>query len=119
MQDTIKKYKALSKECRLRIINLLLKSNTPLCICEMMNAMNKEQYQISRCLGVLKDAELVNEDRDGRLLLYTLNYSDQINKLLFNSIEKSEKLSIFEKDLARLEERLSLRENGKIVVTYQ
>jgi len=120
MDEIIKKYKALAQECRLRIIHILLRSNTPLCICEMMDILDKEQYHISRCLSILKEARLVNEERDGRLLLFSLDMSDKFNKGLFENLKiiDSNISGTAKKDLERLNDRLSLRVNGKIVVTY-
>ena len=119
MNNIIKKYKALSQECRLRIIHLLIKTETQLCICEMMDVLKKEQYHISRCLGILKDADLIEEDRDGRLLLYSLNKSDPVNSYLFETILKEKETEQFILDLEALNKRLALRSNGKVVVTYK
>lgn len=121
MKKIIKKYKAISQECRLRIINLLVNSTTPLCICEMMDILNKEQYQISRCLLILKNAGLIDEERDGRLLLYSLKFDDKYNKAIFQNITvlKEELNPVLEKDIENMHVRLLLRENGKVVVTYR
>jgi ArsR family transcriptional regulator len=118
LNKIIKKFKAVAQECGLRIIFILLKSNSNLCICEMMDVLQKEQYNISRCLGILKEADLINEQRDGRLLLYSLNNTDPINKKIFESILNGQHNKIFNNDLERLNQRLNLRENGKVVVTY-
>ena len=121
MKELIKKYKAVSQECRLRIINLLVNSGTSLCICEMMDILQKEQYQISRCLSILKDAGLVEEERDGRLLLYSLKIDKKYNKTIFENISslKEELNSILKKDIENMHVRLLLRENGRVVVTYK
>ena len=121
MKELIKKYKAVSQECRLRIINLLVNSGTSLCICEMMDILKKEQYQISRCLSILKDAGLVEEERDGRLLLYSLKIDKKYNKTIFENISslKEELNSILKKDIENMHVRLLLRENGRVVVTYK
>ena len=121
MKKLIKKYKAVSQECRLRIINLLINSNTALCICEMMDILDKEQYQISRCLSILKNAGLIEEERDGRLLLYSLKQDDKYNKAIFKNISdlKEELNPILEKDIENMHVRLLLREAGKVVVTYK
>lgn len=119
MNLIIKKYKAITQESRLRIIYLLLKAQMPLCICEMMDVLQKEQYQVSRCLGSLKKADLISETREGRLLLYTINSSDPVNKCIFDSIILGELECDFSNDLQRLKKRLALREDGKVVVTYK
>jgi len=121
MKKIIKKYKAISQECRLRIVNLLINSNIPMCICEMMDILNKEQYQISRCLSILKNAGLIKEERDRRLLLYSLKYDDNYNKAIFENVSnlKEELNPILEKDIENMHVRLLLREDGKVVVTYK
>lgn len=118
VDDTQKKYKALANECRLRLMRLLLFADTELCICEIMDALEKEQYQISRCLGVLKRAELVKEDKDGRLQFYSPKKKGAVNKALFKSIKNVEDDGRFKEDMKRLENRLAKRENGKVTVTY-
>jgi ArsR family transcriptional regulator len=62
--------KALSDETRLRILRVLAKTGERLCVCELEAALGKPQYAISRALGILKNAGLVDEERDGRLIRY-------------------------------------------------
>lgn len=120
MVIAVEKYKALANECRLRLVNILIHAGTPLCICEMMDALEKEQYQISRCLSALKDAALVTEERDGRLIFFALDASDAVNRALFASVHSidREAHNVFTEDLERLRARLAKRENGKVIVTY-
>ena len=118
MEALLNKYKALTQECRLRIVRLLLAADSPLCICELMDILDAPQYQISRCLSVLKDAGLVEEERDGRLLLHSLNHRDPENRAIFESVESAKNSPVLKADLAKLKKRISMRENGKVVVTY-
>jgi len=120
MKNVLSKYQALSQKCRFRIMHLLIKAETPLCICELMDVLHKPQYKISRCLSILKEANLITEERDGRLLMHSPDLSDPLNKQLFTSVEKvdlKENADLIV-DIDNLNDRLSLRENGKVVVTY-
>ncbi|HBE03046.1 MAG TPA: hypothetical protein DC049_11325 [Spirochaetia bacterium] len=114
------KFQALSRFCRFRIMHLLLKTPYPLCICELMDIMNKPQYKISRCLGALKNAGLIIEKREGRLLLHSPHTQNILNIPIFQYIKKSASLSPeLAQDLVNLKKRLALRKKGKITVTYR
>lgn len=120
MDNVLKKYQALSQKCRFRIMRLLIKAKKPLCICELMDVLHKPQYKISRCLSILKEANLISEEREGRLLMHSPDLSDQVNKQLFASVEKvnlKENADLIS-DIDNLNERLALRKDGKVVVTY-
>lgn len=101
-------------------MHLLIKAKNPLCICELMDVLHKPQYKISRCLSILKEANLITEERDGRLLMHSPDLSDLVNKQIFSSVEKvdlKENADLIV-DIDNLNDRLSLRKNGKVVVTY-
>lgn len=121
MKEILKKYHAISQKCRFRIMHLFIKANVPLCICELMDVLNKPQYKISRCLSILKEANLIIERRTGRLLMYSPDLSDAFNKQLFSTftdVDMKENPDLIN-DIDNLNKRLALRENGKVVVTYK
>ena len=70
MRDTAGIFKALSDETRLRVMKLL--GVRELCVCELMQVLNMSQPRISRHLGVLKNAGLVNDHREGKWVFYSL-----------------------------------------------
>jgi ArsR family transcriptional regulator len=70
MKKTVKTLKALSDPTRLRIVNLLVEKD--LCVCELMFILNMEQSRISHQLRILRDAELVEDIRDGKWIVYTI-----------------------------------------------
>ncbi len=117
MKKEVDKYKAIGEENRLRILRILLKAGTELCVCEIVDALKKPQYTISKHLGILRNAELVEERRDGKLILYKAKSNNSLNKKIFDSIEFVQDGKIFKQDSINLKARLNLRENGKIVVT--
>lgn len=57
-------HKALSDETRLRILFLLLELGE-LCVCDVETALSITQSKASRHLGLLKQAGLVDDRRDG------------------------------------------------------
>jgi len=73
-------FKALSDETRLRIYLLLLKSE--LCVCELVNILNMEQSRISHSVRILKEADLVNNRREGKWIIYAVNPETENNKII-------------------------------------
>lgn len=63
-------FKALSDPTRLRIMKVL--ESRELCVCELMQVLDMSQPRISRHLGILKSAELVNDRREGKWVFYSL-----------------------------------------------
>ncbi len=74
MRNTAHIFKALSDETRLRVMKLL--EERELCVCELMQVLNMSQPRISRHLGVLKNAGLVNDRREGKWVFYALREGD-------------------------------------------
>ncbi|MBU0568654.1 metalloregulator ArsR/SmtB family transcription factor [bacterium] len=71
MEKSLKLFKALSDETRLRLYLLLLKGE--LCVCELVNILNMEQSRISHSLRILKEAGLVDNRREGQWIIYSVN----------------------------------------------
>ena len=61
---------ALAEPTRLQIIDLLRGGER--CVCELTDALDATQPRLSFHLRVLKDAGLVTDRREGRLIYYTL-----------------------------------------------
>jgi ArsR family transcriptional regulator, arsenate/arsenite/antimonite-responsive transcriptional repressor len=62
--------KALGDETRLRIVALL--SHSELCVCHLESALALQQSNVSRHLGVLRAAGIVDTRRDGAWVYYAL-----------------------------------------------
>jgi len=118
MEEIIDIFKAIAQETRFRIIRLLIECKGDLCVCELAYALNVPQYSISRHLNILRRAGLVEGHRDGAWMYYSIPpMKDQFRQRLIeaiNLIQMDE--HALRDDLARLEERLSLRVDGKCVV---
>jgi len=90
MNKFLKLFHALSDETRLRIYLLLLKGE--LCVCELVNILNMEQSRISHSLRILKEAGLINNQREGKWIIYSVNPEMNKNKII-QGLKKELKLS--------------------------
>ena len=97
---------------RLRIMNVLINHKNGLYVCEIVNILDVPQYNISKHLTILKTAELVDEEKQGKMVLYKANY-DRNNLSIFESIVTLvENDDLFKSDIVKIKETLSDR--GKI-----
>jgi ArsR family transcriptional regulator len=102
MIDEVKKLKAIACNFRLRILNLLISHKQGLYVCDMVHILDVQQYNISKHLSILKNADLVIDERMGKSVLYKYNFAD--NKLLTEFINKMklEHYPMYQKDKKRL-----------------
>jgi ArsR family transcriptional regulator len=110
MRDAIKVFKGLADPTRLRIVSLLLRRD--LCVCELMFVLGMEQSRISHQLRILRDADLVEDRREGRWMTYRISEKVRPNLELLLSHLPKEQLGESEeavRDLENLE--LCLRED--------
>ncbi len=70
MREIIKAFKALSEPTRLRIFLLLMERD--LCVCELTFVLDMSQSRVSHQLRLLRDADLVEDKREGRWIIYTI-----------------------------------------------
>jgi ArsR family transcriptional regulator len=71
MRETIKVFKALSDETRLRILSVLLEQEC--CVCEVMQALDISQTRASRNLSALYEAGFLKLRKDGLWSLYSID----------------------------------------------
>jgi len=105
MRELIKVFKALSDETRIRMLKLLFVGE--LCVCDIMQAMEISQSRASRNLGILKDAGLLNDRRDGQWVHYSLNKEGVTDyapllELLDRSVEEDEMMRRDRENLKRV-----------------
>ncbi len=110
MKEILKVFKALSDATRLRIVLLLAERD--LCVCELVYVLKMEQSRISHQLRILRDADLVEDIRDGRWIIYRI--PDAVSGTLKPLIEQFARERLAEskdvvRDLARLD--VCLRED--------
>ena len=70
VRSLTKLFRALGDETRLRIVALL--SHGELCVCHLEKALELSQPNVSRQLGILRMAGIVDARRDGTLVYYSL-----------------------------------------------
>ena len=70
MEKITRIYKALSDGTRLRIVNIL--QGKRLCVNRIAEVLGIQQAKVSRHLFYLKNVGLVNSERDGLRVYYTL-----------------------------------------------
>ncbi len=115
MEDYVIFFKGLSDKTRLRIIWLLMKANTRLCVCEIMDSLNENQYNVSRHLKSLKNAGFLKEEKEGRWVYYSLiDLKNRFQELILEAVSSLPE-ELFSEESERLKKRLALRENGKCV----
>ena len=116
MDKILNKFKALSDETRLKIMNLFIKSDRDLCVCELMDALSLRQYTISKALMILKNAGFFKTEKDGTWVYYRLNKDIPENKSIFNFLKNYLNSKVSFEVESRLNNRLLLREKEKCVV---
>lgn len=97
-----KMYKALGDRNRLRIINML-KERT-MCVCEITDILKLSQSTVSGHLRILKEAEIVEDKKDGLWIEYSLCKDQELNEKLLALTE-----TFFETDQEMKEERKRAR----------
>ena len=81
-----------------------------------MDALQINQYTISKSLAILKTVGLVTVEKNGLWAYYKLNRYHTENIELFNFLKIFLDDDVFQEDEKRLNDRLLLRENDKCVV---
>jgi ArsR family transcriptional regulator, arsenate/arsenite/antimonite-responsive transcriptional repressor len=66
-------FAALADRNRVRIVNLLAATDRPLCVCEFVEPLGVSQPTVSHHLKKLTDAGLLERDRRGTWVYYSLD----------------------------------------------
>jgi len=72
-------FKALADETRLRILKLL--EVREMCVCEVMIALDLTQPTASHHLGILENAGLVKDRKEGKWVFYRVTNPNLIRKM--------------------------------------
>lgn len=89
MQKEASIFKVLSDTTRLRLASLLL-FNGETCVCVLAQALNERDFKISRHLGIMRTAGLVEARRQGTWMHYKLAEPRSIFEMcLQESLRKS------------------------------
>ena len=94
LRSLVDAIKALGEETRLKIVLLLCQEE--MCVCDMMTRLDLSQSVVSHHLKVLRQAQLVNNRRDGKWMFHSLNHQQFIGfeqdpaKLVLQRVAASE-----------------------------
>lgn len=86
MKETLKLMKSLSDEIRMRIINILFYSD--LYVCEIVDILQLPQSTVSRHLTIMKNANVIEDTKDGSWVKYSIVKNDLLRSIIKNIIEK-------------------------------
>lgn len=111
-------FRVLANEDRLRIFYLIIHSGQRLCVCEIIDATGLPQYQVSKHLRLLREAELICGERQGRWTYYGLSSGKRVERVA-RFIKRSIAPDAFTAELDSLKQRLSLRQDGRCVYSPQ
>ena len=70
MRELVKVFKALGDRNRLRILKML--QHKKMCVCELSAALGITRPSVSKHLSLMKDAGLVQDERNGQWIDYCL-----------------------------------------------
>jgi DNA-binding transcriptional ArsR family regulator len=68
-------FKALADPTRIRILNLLARSEEPVCVCDLVDHFPLGQPTISHHLKVLREVRFVVAERRGTFMYYRVNHA--------------------------------------------
>src|SRR5580765_897361 len=68
-------FKALADPTRVRIVNMLVNADEPVCVCEFTPALGLSQPTVSFHLAKLRKAGLLDREQRGTWAYYSLNRS--------------------------------------------
>ncbi len=98
--DITSKFKLLSDENRLRILNLIMYED--LCTCEIETILELSQSNTSRHLNKIKSLSFIESYKDGNWVHYKINKNKTDDMLIEYLKQEFPKETIFNKDRERL-----------------
>jgi len=108
MDEYLKVIKSLSESTRIRILALLQQARQ-VCVSDIVDALQENQYNISRHLKVLQEAGLVEGCRKGRWIYYQLNQSEiHFKNTLLKAISHISS-DVLKEDMERLKQKMKMK----------
>ncbi len=117
MDRNVQLFEALADPTRLRLLNLFAQSGE-VCVCELVDALQVPQYNISRHLRLLVRVGLLEDRRRGKWIYYLIakNLRPYQRKILQSVEQLRESREDFKFDERRAARRLRLRRGGMCCV---
>ena len=106
-------FQALSDPHRLRMVELLLRSDDELCLCDFTESLAEPDYKLSRHLKILKECGLLSAARNGKWVYHSLPTDLPSLKYLFLFLKKSPRSLDSDKDYERYARMIKLRGGGR------
>ncbi len=106
-------FQSLAEPTRLRLLNILRQAGE-VCVCELVDALQLPQYNVSRHLHVLAQVGLLEDRRCGKWIYYRIakDLKPYQRAVLRALDELREEREDFQQDEARASRRLKLRRDG-------
>ncbi len=106
-------FQSLADSTRLRLLNILRQAGE-VCVCELVDALQAPQYNVSRHLRVLTQAGLLEDRRRGKWIYYRIAASlKPYQRAVLRALDQlREEREDFRQDEARASRRLKLRRDG-------
>jgi ArsR family transcriptional regulator len=105
-------FQALSDPLRIRIMRLIADCRNEACLCEIALSLDEPEYKLSRHLKVLRQAGLLESEKEGRWVYHKLvagtSHLDGLYKYLRNLPDDS---AIFGSDLKRFKKQMPYRDD--------
>jgi len=117
MQELLNIFKALSDETRLRILKLL--EHGELCVCDIVAALDIIQPKVSFHLGILKNAGLIKDRKQGKWIHYRIDDSDMFKRFLVLSVLEKVSEGEVTEDKKRLDKFLKNKDAKAEVITIK
>ena len=106
--------RALGDITRLRIMRLLATSGDEACLCELEKSLQEPGYKLSRHLKILRDAGLLEAEKEGRWVYHRVATApDFVSRLTDFVIALPDAEGTYETDLARFEGGKACRVGGR------
>ena len=106
-------YKALSDKTRLKIMWLLLSIESKTNVSEIIYVLGENQYNISKHLKILKNADLIYEQKEGKWTFYHYRTKDDEFETLIRKTVMAIPKEMMTEEMLRCDERLSMRKTEK------
>lgn len=107
-------FRALSDPTRLRVVRLLASTGEEACLCEFVDSLLEPQYKLSRHLKILRQAGLLDAEKDGRWVYHSLvRHPDHLLNLFALIAALPDSNGVFTADHERFEQRLAYRDDGR------
>ncbi|VVV00521.1 metalloregulator ArsR/SmtB family transcription factor [Arenibacter sp. F20364] len=111
MDECIKVFKALSDTKRLKIIWLLTNIDEKVCVSEIVEVLDEYQYNVSRHLRILKEANLISDVGDGKWVYYNLTPITSEFRHLVQEAIKAMPTAQMKKEINKCKSLLAKRDN--------